>query len=203
MRLTCKEKIDRDSRGQEHPSGVVKWYAEVFDQENELVAMATILTLVQKKCPFVEMNRDTIVKCINGLTENTRPAWGIMTPQHLVEHFEFFFRMTTGEVQTEIITSEKNIEKYQDSLWTFEDMAKNYQHPLFKKDKTEKLRFDNLDDAKNALFLAYDNYIQFFKENPNAKTANTIFGMLDKYHWHLLNRRHMNHHFRQFGVLNS
>jgi oxepin-CoA hydrolase/3-oxo-5,6-dehydrosuberyl-CoA semialdehyde dehydrogenase len=203
VRLTCKEKIDRDSRGQEHPSGVVKWYAEVFDQENELVAMATILTLVQKKCPFVEMDRDTIVKCLNGLTENTMPAWGIMTPQHLVEHFEFFCRMTIGEVQTEIITPEKYIEKYQDSLWTFDDMTKNYQHPLFKKGQTEKLRFNNLEDAKAAFLISYDKYIQFFKENPNAKTANTVFGMLDKYHWYLLNRRHMNHHFRQFGVLNS
>ena len=52
VRLTCKEKVDRDARGKEYPSGVVKWYEEVFDQDGELVAMATILTLVQKKCPF-------------------------------------------------------------------------------------------------------------------------------------------------------
>ena len=49
VRLTCKEKIDRDTNGKAHPSGVVKWYEEVFDQDGELVAMATILTLVQKK----------------------------------------------------------------------------------------------------------------------------------------------------------
>jgi len=32
VRLTCKEKVERDSRGKEHPSGVVKWYEEIFDQ---------------------------------------------------------------------------------------------------------------------------------------------------------------------------
>ncbi|NND24873.1 MAG: phenylacetic acid degradation bifunctional protein PaaZ, partial [Flavobacteriaceae bacterium] len=31
VRLTCKQKIDRDVRGPELPSGIVKWYAEVFD----------------------------------------------------------------------------------------------------------------------------------------------------------------------------
>jgi len=73
VRLTCKEKIERDSRGKEHPSGVIKWYVEVFDQSDELVAIATILTLVQKVCPFMQMDNDTITRMVNGLTETTKP----------------------------------------------------------------------------------------------------------------------------------
>jgi oxepin-CoA hydrolase/3-oxo-5,6-dehydrosuberyl-CoA semialdehyde dehydrogenase len=49
VRLTCKQKVDRDVASAEHPSGIVKWFVEVFDTENELVAVATILTMVQKK----------------------------------------------------------------------------------------------------------------------------------------------------------
>jgi oxepin-CoA hydrolase/3-oxo-5,6-dehydrosuberyl-CoA semialdehyde dehydrogenase len=30
------------------PSGIVKWFVEVFDQNDELTAVATILTMVQK-----------------------------------------------------------------------------------------------------------------------------------------------------------
>ena len=184
-----------------HPSGVVKWYVEVFDQENELAAMATILTLVQKKCPFVEMDRPAIVKCLNALTEDSKPSWGIMTPQHMVEHFEFFARMSIGEIETEITTPENRIEKYQDSLWTYKDMIKRFDHPLLKKGETEDLRFGSLEEAKEAFLKSYDNYIAFFKNNPEAKTPNTVFGMLDKYHWYLLNRMHMNHHFKQFGLI--
>ncbi|MBT8232726.1 MAG: phenylacetic acid degradation bifunctional protein PaaZ [Bacteroidia bacterium] len=201
VRLTCKEKIDRDSRGKEHPSGVVKWLVEMYDQENELVAMATILTLVQKKSPFIHMDKKTILKCINKLTPDTKPKWGLQTPQHLLEHFEFFFRMSIGEIETKITTPENKLEKYQDSLWNFKPMPKYFEHPLLKKGETEDLRFDSFEKAKEAFWIAYDKYIQFFKDNPGIKTPNTVFGHLDKYHWQLLNDKHMNHHFEQFGVL--
>ena len=49
VRLTCKQKVDRDVASAEHPSGIVKWFVEVFDTNDELVAVATILTMVQKK----------------------------------------------------------------------------------------------------------------------------------------------------------
>jgi len=201
VRLTCKEKRERDTRGAEHPAGVVKWYVEVFDQTGEAVAFATILTLVQKKCPFVEMDRPTIVKLLSQLTEDSQSNWGLMSAQHLVEHLEFFNRMALGEVKTEITTPEEHIEKYQESLWNYKAMPKEFKHPLLKKDEAETLRFENLEEAKKAYLESYDRFIRFFEDNPTVKTANTVFGMLDKYHWYLLNRKHMNHHFSQFGLV--
>lgn len=201
VRLTCKEKRERDTRGAEHPAGVVKWYVEVFDQTGEAVAFATILTLVQKKCPFVEMDRPTIVKLLSQLNEDSQSRWGMMTAQHLVEHLEFFNRMALGEVETDITTPEEHIEKYQESLWNYKAMPKEFKHPLLKKDEAESLRFENLEEAKKAYLESYDRFIEFFEENPRAKTANTVFGMLDKYHWYLLNRKHLNHHFSQFGLI--
>ena len=201
VRLTCKEKRERDTRGAEHPAGVVKWYVEVFDQTGEAVAFATILTLVQKKCPFVEMDRPTIVKLLSQLNEDSQSRWGMMTAQHLVEHLEFFNRMALGEVETDITTPEEHIEKYQESLWNYKAMPKEFKHPLLKKDEAESLRFENLEEAKKAYLESYDRFIEFFEANPTAKTANTVFGMLDKYHWYLLNRKHLNHHFSQFGLI--
>lgn len=201
VRLTCKEKRERDTRGAEHPAGVVKWYVEVFDQTGEAVAFATILTLVQKKCPFVEMDRPTIVRLLSQLNEDSQSRWGMMTAQHLVEHLEFFNRMALGEVETDITTPEEHIEKYQESLWNYKAMPKEFKHPLLKKDEAESLRFENLEEAKKAYLKSYDRFIEFFEANPTAKTANTVFGMLDKYHWYLLNRKHLNHHFSQFGLI--
>jgi oxepin-CoA hydrolase/3-oxo-5,6-dehydrosuberyl-CoA semialdehyde dehydrogenase len=47
VRLTCKEKTPKDK----DPRGVVAWYVEVFNQIEELVAVYTILTLVERKLP--------------------------------------------------------------------------------------------------------------------------------------------------------
>ncbi len=201
VRLTCKEKVERDSRGKEHPSGVVKWYVEVFDQENELAAMATILTLVQKKSPFIEATRANIQKALNSLTENTKPKWGLMTAQHLVEHFEYFYKIGLGETEAEITTPEERMEKFQDSLWNYRPMPKNFEHPLLPKGENPPLVHENLAKAKEAFWAAFDKIETFYKENPDGKCKNPVFGMLNRYEWNLLNRKHLSHHFEQFGLV--
>jgi oxepin-CoA hydrolase/3-oxo-5,6-dehydrosuberyl-CoA semialdehyde dehydrogenase len=37
------------SRGADIPKGIVKWLVEMFDETDELVGIATILTMVQMK----------------------------------------------------------------------------------------------------------------------------------------------------------
>jgi oxepin-CoA hydrolase/3-oxo-5,6-dehydrosuberyl-CoA semialdehyde dehydrogenase len=50
VRLTCKEKIEQEKREEtDIPRGIVKWLVDVYDETGESVAMATILTMVQKK----------------------------------------------------------------------------------------------------------------------------------------------------------
>jgi len=48
---------------------------------------------------------------------------------------------------------------------------------------------------------ARKQYINFYKENPDALVKNAVFGFLEKYDWQLLERKHLNHHFKQFGLL--
>jgi oxepin-CoA hydrolase/3-oxo-5,6-dehydrosuberyl-CoA semialdehyde dehydrogenase len=50
VRLTCKEKIQQEQKDENDiPKGIVKWLVEVSDQTNELIAAATILTMVKMK----------------------------------------------------------------------------------------------------------------------------------------------------------
>ena len=59
IRFTCKEKLSNDLRKIEKPEdfkrgddinkGIVKWLVEIFDETNELVGLATILTMVRRK----------------------------------------------------------------------------------------------------------------------------------------------------------
>jgi len=50
VRLTVKEKIAQEQKNPEDlPRGIVKWLVEVYDETGETVALATILTLVQRK----------------------------------------------------------------------------------------------------------------------------------------------------------
>ena len=204
VRLTCKQKVDRDVASAEHPSGIVKWYVEVFDALNdELVAFATILTMVQKKQQvFVEMTEDKINDCLSKLTDNVKPKWGIMTPQHMIEHLEFTYKIASGEIQDfEVATPEKILEKVHASLYNYEKFPKNTHFPLLEKDKLEELKHPDLATAIEKLKAQREKYLEYFKDRPDAKLNNMVFGELNRYEWYLLERKHLNHHFEQFGLI--
>lgn len=218
VRLTCKQKVDRDSRGQEHPSGIVKWYVEIFDvnvdaanailpqgaeKEDPLVCIATILTLVEKKQEvFTEMTTEKIQSCLNKLSEETKPKWGLMTPQHMLEHLEYTYKIASGEIQDfDVATPEKYLEKTHDSLYNYEKFPQNTNFPMLEKDTLAPLEHPDLQTAKEKFLEQRYKYLEFFKNNPEATLKNLVFGELNKYESYLLERKHLNHHFEQFGLL--
>lgn len=202
VRLTCKQKIERDSVGKEIPCGIVKWFVEVFDQNDELVAIATILTMVQKKSPFVTINRKNIEQYLNQLTEKSEPKWGLMTAQHLMEHLEMGFKIASNEIQNfETATPAEHLEKVREMIFNHQKMPQNHKHPLMKAEKLEDLTHPDFATAKQKLLIAFDNFENYFKENPEQQTKNAVFGMMGKFEWDLLNTKHLNHHFEQFNIL--
>lgn len=205
VRLTCRQKVERDVVSAEHPSGIVKWFVEVFDSEDELVAVATILTMVQKKQEtFVEMTDEKIQESLNNLKEDSKPKWGIMTPQHMVEHLEYTYRIASGEIQDfDVATPEKILEKVHASLYNYDKFPKNTNFPSLEKNTLDQLKYPNLDTAKEKFLEAREQYKTYFKEHPDAKLKNLVFGELNRYESYLLERKHLNHHFEQFGLINN
>ncbi|TQM42013.1 oxepin-CoA hydrolase/3-oxo-5,6-dehydrosuberyl-CoA semialdehyde dehydrogenase [Flavobacterium branchiophilum] len=203
VRLICKQKIDRDVVAAEHPSGIVKWFVEVFDMQNELVAVATILTMVQKKqTVFVEMTHEKIQECLNKLTENTQPKWGSMTAQHMIEHLEFGYKIAAGIIQNfELITPNHILEKVHHTLYNYNKMPQNFDFPLAHLSQIETVKHANLDEAKHHFWEARAAYLQFFETHPNILLKNAVFGNMNRYEWYLLDRKHLNHHFEQFDIL--
>ncbi len=50
IRFTCKEKISTELKEENDiPKGIVKWYVEIFDETEETIGVATILTMVMRK----------------------------------------------------------------------------------------------------------------------------------------------------------
>ncbi|MPL54625.1 Bifunctional protein PaaZ [bioreactor metagenome] len=201
--LTAKEKINRGVKGRNIPSGVVKWLVEVVNQREEVVCVATILTLVAKKSPFIELNRRNIQKLLNGLTENTKPNWGKMTAQQMLEHLETTLLYSIGEPEVEkCFTPEEHLEKYQDSLYNHRKMPKDFPAPFLPEDGTlPELKYKNLEQAKEKFLENLQKYQIYYRENPEAEHMHFVFGKLNKEMMELMHRKHFTHHFEQFGLL--
>ena len=201
VRLTCKEKVDRDTKGENLPAGVVKWYMEMFDTDDELVAMATILTLVEKRSPYIPLKYDRVKAALAKLTPDTKAKWGILKPQHMVEHLEYQFLIAMDKVHTRLVTKEKHLEKFREVVYNHQPMMKGYNHPMLKQGELEELRHDSLEAAIEAFFKRKEEYDAYFTEHKGKKTLNPSFGMLNKFEWDLLCRKHLHHHFEQFGLV--
>ena len=201
--LTAKEKINRGVKGRNIPSGVVKWLVEVVNQREEVVCVATILTLVAKKSPFIELNRRNIQKLLNGLTENTKPNWGKMTAQQMLEHLETTLLYSIGEPEAEkCFTPEEHLEKYQDSLYNHRKMPKDFPAPFLPEDGTlPELKYKNLEQAKEKFLENLQKYQIYYRENPEAEHMHFVFGKLNKEMMELMHRKHFTHHFEQFNLI--
>ena len=125
-----------------------------------------------------------------------------MIPQNMVENLEFTYKIASGEIQDfEIATPEKILEKVKNSLWNYEKFPQNSQFPLLEKNTLDTLKHPDLDTAISKLKEQRKIYLDFFKEHPDATLNNMVFGELNRYEWYLLERKHLNHHFEQFGLI--
>ncbi len=200
--LTAKERIDKGVKGRNVPSGVVKWLVEVVNQREETVCIATILTLVAKKSPFIRINYKDFTKRLTQLTQKTLPRWGSMNGQEMLEHLEETMKYSTGELVTkECKTSAEHLEKYQDSLYNFRKMPQDYPAPFLEDGKLPELKYKNLEEAKTYFIESVKNYQIYYQENPEAKHLHFVFGMLNKEMMELFHQKHVTHHFEQFALV--
>jgi methylglutaconyl-CoA hydratase len=149
---------------------------------------------------IMALDRINIEAHIDQLNEDTKPLWGILTPQHLIEHFIYLFRMSVGEIKEKTVTPADKLPAYQASLHYDRRLPKNFESPYLKEGSLEDLEYDSLEDAKAAFKNYFDQYEAFYQEHPAAKNDHVIYGALDKEHWGLIHAKHFDHHFRQFDL---
>jgi oxepin-CoA hydrolase/3-oxo-5,6-dehydrosuberyl-CoA semialdehyde dehydrogenase len=125
-----------------------------------------------------------------------------MTPQHMIEHLEYTYKIACGDIQDfDIATPSTILEKVHHSLYDYRKFPKNTQFPQLEKDKLDDLKHPDLETAIEKFKAQREKYIDYYKENPDAKLKNLVFGELNKYEAYLLERKHLNHHFEQFGLI--
>ncbi|MEM7800588.1 MAG: MaoC/PaaZ C-terminal domain-containing protein, partial [Chloroflexota bacterium] len=178
VRLTCMEKIDRDGGGRSFPAGVVKWYEEILDQDGELVAFATILTLVQKKPPFAQVSRSWLVEKLHQVTDPDR--------QPDLERMITLLEMGNGTTAATIDADPKAVDGAQTSLYSYRSLPGPLSEWL---DVAEEGRFADLEGAKAGLLTAYDAHLTFFKNDSEKTAAAPIFGEMNRYLWKLMLRK--------------
>ena len=107
-----------------------------------------------------------------------------MSPQHMVEHLEYTYKIAAGEIQDfDIATPEKILEKVHHSLYNYKKFPLNSRFPLLEKDTLDILKHPDLATAINRFKEQRTKYLEYFKENPEAVLNNMVFGELNRFEW--------------------
>ena len=145
------------------------------------------------------MNKETLLQRLNQLHTTTAAQFGILTPQHMVEHLILTVKMSAGRIPIpEFVPNEKQLAQKQALLFTDIPFPSGVKAPGLP-DTLLDLRFPDLETAKAELIKSWDAYQLLFKENPTKQTFHPRFGLLNFDEWERFHAKHMDHHLGQFG----
>ena len=146
------------------------------------------------------MTRETLQERLNLLTPAAAARFGIMTPQHMLEHLILTLKLSSGRIpMTEFVPNEKQLAQKQALLYTDIPFPQGIKVPGIP-DTLMELRFADLTSAKAGLLASWDAYQDLFQQEPSKTTIHPRFGPLNHADWEKFHAKHMDHHLGQFGV---
>jgi oxepin-CoA hydrolase/3-oxo-5,6-dehydrosuberyl-CoA semialdehyde dehydrogenase len=146
---------------------------------------------------FIDISdRKYLYNLLSALNAGTKPLWGKMNAQQMVEHLvqqiEYCNgkKITTCDLPTEEAAREK--EKW---IYTDIEIPKNLVlGPL------PELRYSNLETAISQLLEELNDFEEYFKV-PGITSIHAGYGAMNYHEWLIWHGKHFTHHFRQFGLL--
>ncbi len=147
------------------------------------------------KIEFLELSNK-----INQLNKSDKPAWGIMTPQHMVEHLILAVRSGNSNLEVECFNLEEKLPTLKRFLMSDRELPKGFQNPLLG-EGLEELIFTSLEEAKENLKMEIELHLSYFEKNPALTVMNATFGLLNFDEWNQFHKKHFEHHLRQFQLI--
>jgi hypothetical protein len=146
-------------------------------------------------------NRAELSSILDNLSDATEAKWGLMKPQHMIEHLIKTLEFSNGKKQLSLKATEQEAKKAKELfIYTDMEMPRGMKSSLLG-DTPDPLRFSSLDDAKRNLIQELDDFEIYFKNNPDATFIQPRLGSLNYQEWIILHNKHFTHHFKQFDLL--
>jgi hypothetical protein len=144
------------------------------------------------------MTQTEIEKILENLNENSTRLFGLMTPQHMLEHLIITFKLSAGRIKIpEFEPHEKQLSQKELLLNTAIEFPKGVRAPGLPAELLP-LRFDSLQTAKAKLIQAMEEFEKVFSDNPELMTFHPRFGKLTYTEWKVFHNKHLTHHLGQF-----
>ncbi len=134
------------------------------------------------------------------VSEKTKPVWGLMTSQHMVEHLMSALLMSQKEFEIPAAIPKEKQAKARAFLLSDQPLTKSLPTPG-KNIELKPLLFDNMNVAKHELIKTIKSTLVYFETNPTAEVIHPYGGSFGFAEWMVFHYKHFVHHFKQFGLI--
>lgn len=141
----------------------------------------------------------SILLLLEELTDDTKPLWGKMSSQHMIEHLILAVRTSNGKLTIGCFNPPEKIPTLKRFLTSNRPLPKEFVNPIIGSGLLP-LEYVNLEEAKRNLQKEVEDFYHYFEEYPEAVLVNPTFGELNKNEWLIFHEKHFTHHFNQFGI---
>lgn len=147
---------------------------------------------------YLELDIAEIIQRLDKLRADSKPNWGEMSAQRMVEHLTDIIKISSGKTKLPLEIPKEKIEKMQQFLESDKPMAKNIEVPFAKKD--QELRNEEIELAIDEFLLEWLDFEEHFSLDENRTEQHPYYGDLNYEQWCRLHAKHLTHHFEQFGI---
>lgn len=145
-------------------------------------------------------NKEQIIDLLKELNTTQEALWGIMTPQHMVEHLIVSMKMSNGGFIIPCRTPKEEIPKYKEIVLNPAiDMQKGIKAGGM--EGLLELRFPTMEAAIEKLGTEIDKFHQYFNDNPGLLVVNPAVDEIGYDDWVIFHNKHFKHHLAQFDLI--
>ncbi|MGI8582628.1 MAG: DUF1569 domain-containing protein [Chitinophagaceae bacterium] len=146
--------------------------------------------------------KNEFVFLVNKLKGDEKGKWGKMNAQQMVEHVSGFFKVSTEKIHFPLTTPLEHLPKYKEFLLSDKEFRENTKAPVLPEEPLP-LHFSTMKEALDELKKSVDDFFDFFKGDASKTTLHPAFGKLNFDEWVQLHHKHVIHHLKQFGLMET
>lgn len=145
-------------------------------------------------------DKENLISKLKTLKVDQQSEWGIMTPQHMVEHLIVTTKLSNGGLSVPCRIPVEQIPQYKAFLLeSDQEMQKGIKANGM--EGLLDLRYPSLEASIEKLDEEIDKFNTYFENNPDAKITNPVLAEIGYEDWKTFHKKHYTHHFKQFGLL--
>lgn len=147
---------------------------------------------------FIQDNLEALIAHIQQIDADTKPLWGTMSAQRMVEHLTDGILTGSGKKEMTCPYEGEKLARSKAFLLSDAPMPREFKAHFV--DDAAPLKYEELDLAVDAFIEAWVDFEEYCETHPEQQHVHPVFGLLTIDEWRWMHRKHITHHFTQFGV---